>query len=134
MTNSATLIDNIFTNVLNEKNYSGILMADLSDYLPVFEVTKNVCYVSKEDEFMTKRIINQTRLDLFKRDLQIVAWESLLNITNPNDQYPNFGNLFLNLYDKHFPKQKFKIRQRRKPWLSNSLINCCWKKKLYKIF
>ena len=133
--NSATLIDSIFTNVLNKKIHSGILMEDLSDHLPIFVVTQNICSVNKEDEFILKRIINQRRLEYFKRDLQTISWENVYNLSNPNDQYHCFSELFSYLYDKHFPKQRFRVRPRRKPWLTNSLINCCRKKNnLYKIY
>ena len=37
---SATLIDNIFTNNLEYNMVSGIFYADLSDHLPVFQITK----------------------------------------------------------------------------------------------
>ena len=36
---SATLIDNIFTNNLEYNMVSGIFYADLSDHLPVFQIT-----------------------------------------------------------------------------------------------
>ena len=132
--NTATLIDNIFTNVLNKNIHSGILMEDLSDHLPIFAVTQNVCSVKKEDQFIIKRIINQRKLELFKRDLKSISWENIYNLSDPNDQYHYFSELFSNLYDKHFPKQRFKVRPKRKPWLTNSLINCCRKKNtLYKM-
>lgn len=37
---TATLIDNIFTNNLEFNMVSGILYADLSDHLPVFQITQ----------------------------------------------------------------------------------------------
>ena len=110
-------------------------MEDLSDHLPIFGVTKNICSVTKEEEFITKRIFNQRNLELFKRVFQINSWRNIYNFTNPNDQFNSFSKLFSSLYDKHFPKQRFKIRPKRKPWLTNSLINCCRKNnELYKMF
>lgn len=37
----ATLIDNIFTNILDESNISGIILDDLSDHLPIFCTIQN---------------------------------------------------------------------------------------------
>ena len=34
--NTATLIDNIFTNHLNNYSFSGLLFTDISDHLPIF--------------------------------------------------------------------------------------------------
>ena len=39
---SATLIDNIFVNNLEEIYTSGILFTDLSDHLPIFQITGNI--------------------------------------------------------------------------------------------
>ena len=44
---SATLIDNIFTNVLNKSISSGLFVTDISDHLPNFQVTYNMS-VEKE--------------------------------------------------------------------------------------
>lgn len=38
---SATLIDNIFTNINKGQVMSGILMSDISDQLPIFKVIKH---------------------------------------------------------------------------------------------
>ena len=39
---SATLIDNIFVNDLDECHRCGILYTDLSDHLPVFQITSSL--------------------------------------------------------------------------------------------
>ncbi len=36
--NSAFLIDNIFTNNLGNKSFSGLSLTDISDYLPIFPI------------------------------------------------------------------------------------------------
>ena len=36
---SATLIDNIFSNDLDNHKFSGILWSDISDHLPIFQIT-----------------------------------------------------------------------------------------------
>ena len=38
---SLTLIDNIITNIYNEKNVAGIILKDISDHLPIFFITGN---------------------------------------------------------------------------------------------
>ena len=35
-----SLIDNIFTNCINDEIYSGLLINDLSDHLPIFIMSK----------------------------------------------------------------------------------------------
>ena len=36
---TSTLIDNIFVNTINDDYYSGLLVSDLSDHLPVFYIS-----------------------------------------------------------------------------------------------
>ena len=38
---SATLIDNIFTNCIDSEIISGLLYTDISDHLPVFQITRS---------------------------------------------------------------------------------------------
>ena len=39
--NTATLIDNIFTNNLNHVTFNGLLFTDISDHLPVFSISRD---------------------------------------------------------------------------------------------
>ena len=39
--NTATLIDNIFTNNTDNQFYSGLLFTDISDHLPMFSVNQD---------------------------------------------------------------------------------------------
>ena len=41
-TYSATLLDNIFTNVFDNKIKSGIFVSDLTDHYPVFQITSSL--------------------------------------------------------------------------------------------
>ena len=61
---SSTLIDNIFTNVM----LSGILITDISDHLPVFyiSVTKNKISTPKFTTISTRLITDQNNLALEK--------------------------------------------------------------------
>ena len=46
--NSATLIDDIFTNILNNNTISGSIIQHISDHLPVFVVSDNFYIKNKE--------------------------------------------------------------------------------------
>ena len=57
---SATLIDNILTNVLEDNIVSGLLVNDISDHLPIFVVYDCNYKEEKEDNiFIYKRIRNE---------------------------------------------------------------------------
>ena len=60
ITSSATLIDNIFTNNLEYNTVSGIFYADLSDHLPVFQITnlKLATYPPSKETNMPYQLFN----------------------------------------------------------------------------
>ena len=53
---SATLIDNIFSNNVNEKISNGLLINYISDHLPVFSVTKEMQHSVRTTRYLFKRI------------------------------------------------------------------------------
>ena len=44
---SATLIDNTFSNTLNQSNNSGILYHDVSDHLPIFTISTQLVFKTR---------------------------------------------------------------------------------------
>lgn len=47
---SATLIDNIFTNIIQNNTVSGLLIHDISDHLPIFTVYDNNYSLNRQDK------------------------------------------------------------------------------------
>ena len=66
--NSATLIDNIFSNVVDKDVDSGLLYSDISDHLPIFVITHNDLLMKSHtiDRLLTEkkllRILNRLKL------------------------------------------------------------------------
>lgn len=57
---SATLLDNIFTNILENSIDSGLLLNDTCDHLPVFMVYETNCHKNKNsNSFKYKRVITE---------------------------------------------------------------------------
>ena len=56
---SATLIDNIFVNNLDECHKCGILFTDLSDHLPVFQITSSIKKVNDTHCEIKHRVMNK---------------------------------------------------------------------------
>ena len=135
---TATLIDNILSNGNNLLTRSGILINDLSDHLPVYQITffsKSPCKVKNCNTSQFNRLITSERVDRFKMDLSNVSWNAVLNIDEPNLALNTFHSHFLDLYDKHFPVKKSISRRKLKTWMTNGVINSIkYKNKLYKKF
>ena len=63
---SSTLIDNIFTNILDKSISSGLMISDISDHLPVFQISHNSdISVSNVKNYavIVKRIINVVNIE-----------------------------------------------------------------------
>ena len=63
---SATLIDNIFTNDLNDYILNGILLTDLSDHYAPFNIIKTVKFIQPETVTVTYRDYNFTEPDVIR--------------------------------------------------------------------
>ena len=56
---SATLIDNIFVNNFDDCYKCGILLTDLSDHLPVFQIASSLQRVNSTCDYSKYRLINK---------------------------------------------------------------------------
>ena len=132
---SATLIDNIFTNNLDRVMVSGILYSDLSDHLPVFQITNYQPQIYNTPAKFKTREITQSSIANFQNELHEINWDEIASFTSPNESYNRFSDILLPIYNKHFP---LKTRHTNtnvgsKPWFSTGLHNsCCKKNLLYK--
>lgn len=134
---SATLIDNIFTNIIDESIISGLLFNDISDHLPVFMVHEaNNLKNKNRNSFTYKRVITEQSKLAFKNDLAAQTWENVIIEQDVNRAYNSFVETFIRLYNKNCPIKKYKKNDCAKtPWMTKGLLNACKKKNnLYKQF
>ena len=119
----ATLIDNIFTNTIEEKKQSGIIYSDLSDHFPVFSIVsgKTVKYVPK---YFKHRVINDSTLCSFNVKMLSVDWQDVYCCENVNDSYNAFFEKFNSVYNTCFPLKSVKQRCKdtKKPWITKGIL------------
>ena len=132
---SATLTENIFTNHVEAEFFSGIVINDISDHLPVF------AYVSgNSGNDIHKRYVRNfsaDNLNNFRDHLSQVNWPSLFDDNDPNISYNNFLNEYSRLYYNCFPMKTLKSKHsgRLAPWMTKALLVSIRKKNtLYKEF
>lgn len=89
-TTSATLIDNIFVNKLEENYKSGLLFTDLSDHLPIFQLTSNIKNKNTVRKDSKCRQINYKTLNKICLQLENEDWNDIYKITDPHDAYSTF--------------------------------------------
>ena len=134
--NSATLIDNIFTNVFFETSLKkGILKSSISDHFPIFAAVNisNSIDIKKSIE-ITKRNYSDLNKGMFKEELEQFDWSILATTDDVNLLYNTFLENFMKIYNKHFPieKKKVKIKDITTPWFSKGMKKSSkQKQKLY---
>ena len=137
---SATLIDNIFTNVLTHKIKSGVFVTSLTDHFPIFQITKSDPIKHTNPNLMTKfRLFNHNRVQNFYNHLSLIDWTFVTNIDNCDPAYNAFISKFLQLYNIHFPLKTSRPsssrsrRVPRKPWITPAVLkSIAQKEKLHK--
>uniref|UniRef100_A0A8C6M161 Reverse transcriptase domain-containing protein n=1 Tax=Nothobranchius furzeri TaxID=105023 RepID=A0A8C6M161_NOTFU len=133
-----TLIDNIFTNIMEEKVESGLLISDISDHLPVF--ASYDCHYKNETEgtnYMYKRMKTEQRLNSLKNDLLEQDWNIVYEKNEVDQAYDTFLNIFKSQFDRNCPviKNIQRNKYKEKPWMTKGLQNACNKKNtLYREF
>ena len=128
---SATLIDNIFSNVLNVSHECGLLLADISDHLPVFCVSNYKLHSEQDNEFIFYRKKCEGSMSMFKEKLNNESWNSVYLTNNAHRSYDIFISIIKRYYNDCFPLKKVLVGNGRKdkPWVTKGLRNACKKKR-----
>ena len=67
---TATLIDNIFSNISNENTQNGVLYFDVSDHLPIFTISPTIKLFKKEPmKYIYVRKETDANIQSFRADL-----------------------------------------------------------------
>ena len=132
---SATLIDNIFSNFIDKDTGSlnGLLFTDISDHLPVFHINSLCKSASKKQDVFRKRIYSNQNIQTFNDTIQQINWNDVFNSNNAQNSFSIFYDLFVERFEKCFPMTVVRINyHNRKPWLSTGLkTSIKTKNKLY---
>ena len=122
---TSTIIDHILTNLFVNTNFKTfIFKIDISDHFPIcFLQPTSRPREENEVTYITKRVINNNAIELFKQELYKTSWDDVINNKNPNDAYNYFSHKLIVLYDKYFPKQKIRIYKKdlQSLWITRGL-------------
>ena len=129
--NSASLIDNIFTNEPTNCAVSGLLFTDISDHLPIFTISNDRQTSSRKTQWLTFRGKNVSNVNKFKDELQTVNWSEVRESSDPSTAYDIFLRKYTDIYNNCFPLKKVKIKNNglTKPWISKGPIEINQKEK-----
>ena len=121
-TETATLIDNKFTNNVSTEDYytKGILLCDITDHFPVYHITNKVIQ-TEETVCIHQRKMNDSCKQQFLNSLSTCEWNHVMERNDAQGAYSKFSEAYQSIYDKCFPKYISKKRYDNKlPWLSEA--------------
>ena len=100
---SATIIDNIFTNITQHKIHSGILYTDTSQYSTF--MTFVTTHLNQDTKPCTNEI-KVKKIAKLKIKLKWTNWDDVYNEFNPDASYNAFINTLNTLIDEYLPVKK----------------------------
>lgn len=134
--NTATIIDHVFINNLNDQKIkTGLIATDISDHLANFVFFLKPTRTSPSERPKI-RIYSQYNFDIFYSKLYNTSWEPVFSLQDPNKAYDFFYHTFYKIFDESFPlviaSRKW---AKQKSWLTPALkISVARKSQLYKIW
>ena len=132
---SATLIDNIFTNCYSniDNTFQCLIYTDVTDHFPIIHVDFGMKLLDT-DSVVTRRNVSYKNHQRFHQSISSIDWRSLYNESGTQTAFNLFHSTLLKHFHKHFPKQTVKMRYaNRKPWLTQGMKDSIKEKnKLYK--
>ena len=120
--NSATIVDNIFSNNSSNKIISGNVITDLSDHFSQF-ISVQRPKLDYKTISIYKRDYSKFSEKSFRDDVSIQDFNN--ELTNINDQFNDFFFKIEGCVNRHAPYKKLtskEIRSNDKPWISGELI------------
>ena len=126
---SATLIDNVFSTNIEEKEVSGILLNHISDHQLLFTYIENFSYIEKVPKFINIQKTDPLSVDNFINKLREDNIYDRMHQpldTNPNDSYEIFITHFQLAKDKHLPMKSVRYQKRKhkkSKWMTTGILN-----------
>ena len=135
---SATLMDNIFSTVLDDHK-SGVIVNTISDHQMIYTYSIEKTYTPKIKRTIETENATPTAMEAFAKKLQssnITEQSDLSKNANPNDNFELFMNRFTTLKQQCIPKKTVRYNKKvhkDNPWITNGILKSINSKdKLYK--
>ena len=130
-----SIIDNIYTNSINEDIVSGVIIADISDHFPIFSILQKDIHKKETEQLFYLRANSEENICKLNCLLALESWHLVFGANNVNDSYNAFIDIFMRYYNHCCPMKEHKCKKHHKVWITNSLTDACKKKnKLYVAF
>ena len=123
--NSFSLINNIFTNKVNENIISGNIFSHINDHFLQFCITSSLVLKGIPDRSLA-RDFSKFSQENFIHDLSRIDWVDIVsrNETNIDNTFSSFYNKLNKLISKHAPLKPIsgrKVKSFSKPWITKGI-------------
>ena len=108
---SATLLDNIITNITGYCMKSGVLYNDISDHFPVFNLLQIDSKITKKYEYVFKRTNTAKNIEKLNIELKNAKWDDVFIDENPDSAYDTFLSILTSLINPIRPQALARARQ-----------------------
>ncbi len=102
--NTATLIDNIYTNEIEGKIVGGLFINDMTDHFPVFAIFQRLFDKTKGSRINRFKLIRYRTPEIIaalSEDLKNHNWSDVYASKDPNSAYDAFLSILIEKYEKH---------------------------------
>ncbi|KAJ8038637.1 hypothetical protein HOLleu_16116 [Holothuria leucospilota] len=122
---SATLIDNIFTNI-NSVTKSTIIRTDISDHYPIVAICENLRPSRSNVRNITtfKRDTSISKVLNMKLELNSTDWQDVLGDNNAQSAYTTFHNKICDIFHRNCPMRQIKHKKnlQKSPWITSGIL------------
>ena len=125
---SSTLIDNIFTDNIDEVGTSGILLNQISDHQMMFTLVENRSYVINVPKFIDIECNDHRSMQAFIRELEdnniYDKLEQAID-SDPQENYARFIALLNDAKNKHLPRKRVRFnkhKHKKSKWTTNGIL------------
>ena len=118
---SASLIDNIYSNIPSQNCFSGILKISISDHYGIFCID-NDCNLNSDKAQIVKRSFTLKNIANLKIFWQNVTWDFVYLSNDIESAYQRFQGVLDQLLNTNFKKQTYTMNYKnRHPWMTGAL-------------
>ena len=107
------MIDNIFSNDLDNHKFSGILWSDISVHLPIFQITNCSLKPKIESSVYHKRLITTHNIENLRPHLCSINWD-FSQSSSSNAVYNSFMDCLYPIYETCFPVKIITVKENSK--------------------
>ena len=99
-----SIIDNIYTNSINEDIISGVIIADISDHFPIFCILQKDIHKKETEHFFNLQANSEKNIYKLNCLLALESWHLVFGANDVSDSY----NAFMRYYNYCCPMKEHK--------------------------